>query len=168
MAKMAKGRFSHAAIEAWQQQIYKPCSEVREEEKQGVVFPGYNKVKADLKRQAAMVCENQTDCCLPCQIGTRMNPQTGWRRKGTGAPPLWWAPHWPGMPPAPPDDSERTQSSETEGVPPGYVYIHTPLPSAWFFNLDWYAKDCMRGKIFFQICSLMKIHTQVSTLSAVW
>jgi len=54
----------------------------------------------------------------------------------------------PGTPPAPPDDGERTQSSATEGVPPGYVYIHTPLPSARFFNPDPYAKDHMRDKDF--------------------
>jgi len=50
------------------------------------------------------------------------------------------------MPPAPPDDSERTQCSETEGVPPRYVYIHTPLPSAQFLNVDPYVKDHMRDK----------------------
>jgi len=52
------------------------------------------------------------------------------------------------MPPAPPDDIERTQSPTTEGVPPGYVYVHTPLPCARLFNLDWYAKDRMHDKDF--------------------
>jgi len=46
----------------------------------------------------------------------------------------------------PPDDSEMTQSTETEGVPPGYLYIHSPLPCARLFNLDLYAKDLMRDK----------------------
>jgi len=50
------------------------------------------------------------------------------------------------MPPVPPDDSERTESSKTEGVPPGYVYKHTPLPSARFLDLDSYAKDRMGEK----------------------
>jgi len=36
-----------------------------------------------------------------------------------------------------------TQSSETEGVPPGYVYIHTLHPSARFVNLDPFANDHM-------------------------
>jgi len=48
----------------------------------------------------------------------------------------------------PPDDSEITQSSETEGVPPRYVYIHSPLPCARFYNLDPYAKEPMRDKDF--------------------
>jgi len=52
------------------------------------------------------------------------------------------------MPPAPPDDSQRTQSSKTEGVRPGYLYIHTPLASAQFFYLDPYAKDRMRNEEF--------------------
>jgi len=52
------------------------------------------------------------------------------------------------MPPAPPDDSEITQSSETQGVSPRYVYIHSPLPCARFFNLDSYGKDLMRDKDF--------------------
>ena len=33
-------------------------------------------------------------------------------------------------------------------MPPGYVYIHTPLPSALFFNDDAYAKDRKRDKDF--------------------
>jgi len=52
----------------------------------------------------------------------------------------------PGKPLAPPDNSDRTQSPETEGVPPGYLYIHTPLPSARFSNPVPYAKDRMRDK----------------------
>jgi len=45
------------------------------------------------------------------------------------------------MPPVPPGDKEAAHVSEIEGVPPGYVYINTPLPSVQFFNLDAYAKD---------------------------
>jgi len=60
-----------------------------------------------------------------------------------GAPLPRWAPPWPGKPPAPSDDCEGMHSSETEGVLPRYVYIHTPLPSAQFFNLDTYDKDRM-------------------------
>jgi len=93
-----------------------------------------------------MIREDQTDGCLPYQHRTAKNPQTRWRRKGTGAPPPQQAPPRPGTPPAPPDDSERTQRSEREGVPPGYVYIHTLLPSARFFNLNPYANDRMRDK----------------------
>jgi len=130
MAKTAKAGFSHAAIEEKQQLITEPRGEVREEKKQGVVFPGHNKVKAAIERHPATIRENQTDRCLPCHHGMAKNPQTRWRRKGTGAPPPRLAPPRPGTPPGPPDHSKRSQSSETEGVPPGYVYIHTPLPSA--------------------------------------
>jgi hypothetical protein len=66
MAKMAKGGISRAAIEETQQLIKKPRAEVREEKKRGVEFPGHNKVKAAIEIHPAMVCENQTDGCLPC------------------------------------------------------------------------------------------------------
>jgi hypothetical protein len=49
------------------------------------------------------------------------------------------------MPPAPSDDGA---SSETDSVPPGYMSIHTPLPSAQFCNLDHYAKEDMCDKYF--------------------
>jgi len=41
----------------------------------------------------------------------------------------------------PPGDTKAAQVSEIDGVPPGYVCIHPPLPSAQFFNHDAYAKD---------------------------
>ena len=66
--------------------IKKPQAEVREGKKQGVEFPGHKNVKAAMERHPAMLWENQTDGCLPCQNGTAQNPQTGWRCKGTGAP----------------------------------------------------------------------------------
>jgi len=50
-------------------------------------------------------------------------------------------PHRPGMPPEPSSDTEGAQFSGIDGVPPGYVYIHTPLPIDQFLNLDAYAKD---------------------------
>ena len=65
-----------------------------------------------------------------------------------GVPPPQPAPLRPRTPPVPPDDSERTQSSETDGVPPRYLYIHTALPSSQFFNLHPYAKDHMHNKDF--------------------
>jgi len=50
--------------------------------------------------------------------------------------------------PVSPSYNEAAHLSEIEGVPPGYVYILTPLPSAQFFNLDAYAKDRKRDKDF--------------------
>jgi len=149
IAKMAKEGFLCAAIEETQQLIKKPSAEVRQAKMRSVVFRMYNGVKDAIGGHTAMVRENQTDGSLPCQNGTAPNLQTRWRRKGTGAPPPQLAPPRPRTPPAPPDDSEKTQSSDTEGVPPRYVYIHTPLHSAHFCNLDPYAKDRMRHNNFF-------------------
>jgi len=50
----------------------------------------------------------------------------------------------------PPGDNEAAHKSEIEGVPPGYVYIHTHLPSAQFFNHDYNAKVRKRNKDFNQ------------------
>ena len=144
MAKMAKGGISRAAIEETQQLIKKPRAEVREEKMRGVEFPGHNKVKAVIERHPAMVRENQTDGCLPCQNGTAKNPETRWRRKGKGAPPPRRAPPRPESPPVPADDDER---SETAGMPPAYVYIHTSLPNARFLP-----RIACAIKILFQIC----------------
>jgi len=95
---------------------------------------------AAMERQPAMVCENQMHSCLPGQNGTWKNPQICWRCKGTGAPPPPLPPP-PGDAPPPAGGSEGAQTFEIEGVPPGYVYRHTPLPNAQCFNLDTYAKD---------------------------
>jgi len=157
MAKMAKGGISRTAIEETQQLIKKPRAEVREEKKWGVEFPGHNKAKAAIERHPGMVRENQTDGCLPCQNGTAKNPETRWRPKGKGAPPPRRVPPRPESPPVPSDDNERT---ETEGMPPVYVYIHTSLPNAKFLP-----SIACAIKILFQICWLMMVHSQVNTLS---
>jgi len=149
MAQMAKGGFSRAAIEDTQQLIKKPRAEVREEKKQGVEFPGHRKVKAAIERHPAIVYENQTDGCLPCQNGTAKNPRTRWRREGMGTPPpvrprqptpeLTTPP--PGTPPAPSGDQNRAQSSKIPNLPTGFEYTHAPRPGAQFFNRDTFAED---------------------------
>jgi len=149
MARMAKGGFSRTPIEETQQLIRKPRAEVREEKKRGVQFPGHRKVKAAIERHPAMVYENQTDGCLPCQNGTAKNPQTRWRPEGTGAPPQVrprqptpeLTPPPPGTPPAPSGDQNRAQSSEIPNLPAGFEYTHAPLPGAQFFNHDTFAED---------------------------
>jgi len=50
------------------------------------------------------------------------------------------------MPPIPPDDNDGAHASDMEGVLPAYVYMHTPLLTAQFVNLDAYAKDCKRNE----------------------
>ena len=86
MAKMAKRVFSRAATEETKNLIKKPRIEVQEEITRGVEFRGHEKVKAEIQRHPAMLHQNFTSGCLPCQIGATKNPQTRWRRKGTGAP----------------------------------------------------------------------------------
>jgi len=87
MANMANRGFSHAATEETQQLIKKPRAKVREKKKRGVEFPGQNKMKVAIERHGAMVRQNQTDGCLPCQNGTAKNLETRWRSKCKGAPP---------------------------------------------------------------------------------
>jgi hypothetical protein len=144
MAKMAKQGFSRAAIEETKYVIKKPRSEVREEKKSGVEFPGHEKVKAAIQRHLEMFRHNQTPSCLPCQNGTAKNPQTRWRRKGTGAPPPARrrvrtpepTPPPPGTPPAATGNTSGAQLSQIVNLPAGYTYSHTALPCAEIFEDD--------------------------------
>ena len=94
-----------------------------------------------------MLCRNQTSGCLPRQNGTAKNPQTRWRRKGTGAPPPARrrvrtpepTPHPPGTPPAPTAPTGNTsgaQHSEIVNLPAGYTYSHPALPCEEIFDDD--------------------------------
>jgi hypothetical protein len=111
----------------------------------GVEHHGQNNVKTAIDRHQAMVCEDQTDGCLPWQNVTEQYPRTHRKRKNTGALPPRRAPTRPGTLPVPSDDTER---SATEGVQPGYMNIHTSLLRAQFFNWDPYAKDRMLDEDF--------------------
>jgi len=66
MAKMAKGGFSRSTKEETQFLIKEPCSEVQEEKKQGVEFPGHKNIKAAMERNTTMLRVNPTDGCLHC------------------------------------------------------------------------------------------------------
>jgi len=156
LAEMAKGGFSRGAIGETQFQIKKPGAKVRGEEKWEVEFPGHDNVMAPMERHLAMMQENQTDGCLPCQNGTAQNPQTLWRCKGMGAPPPEQlrqptpdpTPDPPEMPLVPPGKNEAAHVSEIGGEPPGYGWIHIPLLRAQHFDLDAYAKNRKRDKDF--------------------
>jgi len=87
IATMAKERFSHNAIDQTKYLIKKPHAKVQEEKKRGIEFTGHKNVKTAIQRHPAMLRQNQTSGCLPCQNGIANNPQTLWRRKGTSAPP---------------------------------------------------------------------------------
>jgi hypothetical protein len=144
MAKMGKGGFPRAAIEDTQNLIKTPRAKDQRKRKRGVVFPGHNKLKAAIERHLELVHETQMDGCLPRQHGSAKHPQSCRRRKGTDAPPPQRALPRSGTPPLPSDDDEI---SKAEGVPPAYVYLHTPLPSARFVPRIAYVI-----KILFQIC----------------
>jgi len=144
MTKMAKEGFSRDAIEETKYLIKQPRAEVREGKKRGVEFPGPKKVKAAIQRHPAMLRQNQTSGCLPCQNGTAKNPQTRWTRKGTGAPPPARRREWipeptpppPGMPPAPTGNTSGAQTAEIINLPARYTYSHTGLPWAEYFEDD--------------------------------
>jgi len=156
MAKMSKGGFLGTTIEQTESLMKKSLAEEWEEKEWGVQLPGHNNGEAEMEIHLARRRENPTDGCPHCEPGTAQNPQTGWRRKGTGTPPPERLreqtpepmPDSPGIPPVPPGDKEGDHASDIAGVPPRYVYLHTPLPSTQYFNYDAYAKDCKRGKAF--------------------
>ena len=87
MAKMAKEGISRAVVKETQYLMKKPHAEVQQQKNRGFEFPRHQKVKAGIERHPDMLCENHKLGCLPCQNGTPKNPQTQWRRKGTGVPP---------------------------------------------------------------------------------
>jgi len=142
MAKMAKEGFSLDAIEDTKYLIKKRRAEVGEETKRGVEFPEHKKVKAAIQRHPAMLRQNQTSGCLPCQNGTTKNPQTQWRRKGTGTPPPDQrreptpepTPPLPCAPPAPTGNTSEVQPSQIVNLPARYTYLHTSLAWVEFFN----------------------------------
>jgi len=142
MARMATEGFSHAAIKETKYLIKGPRAEVREMKKRGVEFPAHKKMKAAIQRRPAMLRQNQTSSCLPCQNGTEKNPQTRWRRKGTATPPPdrrraltpESTPPLPGTPPAPTANTSEVQPSHVVNLPTRYTYSHTALPCAEFFD----------------------------------
>jgi len=176
VAKMAKEGFSCATIQETQFLVKKPRAEVQEEKKGGVEFCAHRKVKAVVERHPAMLHQNQTAGCLPCQNGTAKNPQTQLRRQGTGAPPpdrhrqptpeATQPP--PETPPAPSGHSSRAQRPNLSICRPD-MRIHTHL-LAVLNSLRWMLLPRIAStiQISIQICWLMKEHPLVSTLSAVW
>jgi len=148
MAKIANRGFACAMIDKTQHLIKKPRTEVKDEKTWGVELPRHRKVKAAMERHPAMVYDNRTDSCLPCQNSTTKNPRTCWEYPGTGAPPQvrlkqptpGLMPPPPSMPPAPTGDNIQAQSSKIQNLPTGYEYKHASLPGAEFFTIDTYAE----------------------------
>jgi hypothetical protein len=84
MVHMAKHGISRSGIEETTHLIKKPRAEIREEKRCGVECPGHRSVKAVIGKHPAMMYENQSDGCLPCQNDGIGNPSTCWKHKGTG------------------------------------------------------------------------------------
>jgi len=155
-AKMAKGVCLHAATKEMEYLIKIPSTKVWEKMMQGVEFPGHTNVKAAMVWHPGILWEHHMDGYVPCQNGTALNPQTLWRHKGICAPlPDWHRqrqvtqepmPLLAVMPSVPASYNVQAHVSEIEAVPPGYVYIHTPLPCVQFFNFDTYTKDQKHDK----------------------
>jgi len=153
MAKMAKGGLSLTAIEETQYLINKPRAEVRKENKESVELPGHKKVMAAIDRPLAMLHQNHTPGCLPCQNGTAKNPQTRWRCKGTDAPPPNQCRHQtaqptaepmpplPGTPPTSTGNTFGSQRLEIVNLLARYAYSHTSVRCAESFTLDISAQD---------------------------
>jgi len=129
--------------------IKNPCAKFREEKKWGAQFTGHTMLKAATERHLAMLRQNRMNGSLPSPNATAKNPQTEWRHNGTGLHPparhrqatAQPTPSLPGMPPVPPGANETAQCSQIDNLPPGYVYLHAPLPRAQCFNPDAYAQD---------------------------
>jgi hypothetical protein len=119
MAKITKGGFSRNAIEETEQIIQTPCTEVQEEEKGGVEFPGHSKIMASQESHPALIRENHADPCHASHNGTTMNRQKHWRCKGPGELPPQPTPHPPRTRPSPPGGCEESDSTEIECAPSG-------------------------------------------------
>ena len=149
MAEMAIAVFLRGSLEEMEYLTKRPRAEVREEMKWVVESLGRRMLKAAIERHPAMLRQNHMNGCVPCQTGTKSITQTSWRRTGMGTPPPDGhsqptpepKPPLPRIPPVSPGDNARAQSSQSDNLPPGYVYSHRPLPSAQFSNLDAYAQD---------------------------
>jgi len=125
--------------------IKKPLAVVPEEKRQGVESPRHKLMHTAIERDPAMLRQNHTSGCLPCQNGSAKIPQTRWWRKGTGAPPPAWhrhpTPPLPGTPPAPTGGTAGAQWAPIINLLAGYAYSHISHPCAECFNLDASAQD---------------------------
>jgi len=81
MAILADEGFSRATIGETQYLIKIRRAKVREENKRDVESPRDEMVKAAIDCYPAMLRQNHTSRCPPCQNGTASNRQTRWRRK---------------------------------------------------------------------------------------
>jgi len=165
MAKMAKGGFSCAAIEETQQLIKTPRAKVQEEKKWGVQFPRHNKLNAAIERHPSMFRQNQTDGCLPCHNGTAKI------HRHAGDPKAQMHLHHEGRHLGLERHLRHLKTMRAlkgqEWHPVMCIYI-LPFPALDLSILIHIPRITCAIKVLFQICWLMMVHPQVSTLSAAW
>ena len=138
MAKMDIAGVLQTAIEVTQYLNIKLLPQVQQHQTHRAVFSGHETVKTAIERHPTMLCQNHTNRCLPCYNGTAVNALTHWSSNGMCVPPQDQdsqpapesTPSLPTMPPTP-----LHQASQTNHLQPGYLNLHTSLPSAPFFNL---------------------------------
>jgi len=111
MAQMATYRCWYAGILETQYRIKNPRANIREAVKPGVEFSGHSSVMSAIEQHHAIVCQNQMDSWLPCQIGTAQNLQTCGRHKCNCAPQSNLAAPVPRTTSVPPSHNEGLYSS---------------------------------------------------------
>jgi len=128
-----------------------------ENRQRGVLsFLGLQWMKTAIERHPAMLHQNHTAGCLPCQNGVANNLQKQCWRKGTSAPaPDQWGwpsreriPPLPWMPPTPTHNNSTAQCSQIVDLLARYAYSHTSLPCAELFSLNASAQDCLHNTAF--------------------
>ena len=106
-------------------------------------------MKAAVERHPAMLRQDHTAGCLPCENVTTTSPQIRWTHDDTGAPSpnrrrqptQQRTPPLSGMPTAPTGITSEAQRSQIDNFPAGYVYSHTSHTCAEFLKVDAYAQD---------------------------
>ena len=122
----------------------------------------------------AMLPQNHTSGCLPCQNGTAQHVLTCWRRKGRSAPPSNRRREptpeptspLPCTPPAPTRNTSTAQCSEIVNFPIRYAYSHAVLPCAEFDDDDEYTQhetdydpDMLTDKCYYNLCCVVMQRT---------
>jgi hypothetical protein len=136
--KIATGGLLRTPMQKKQYVIKKPRSKVRDEKKQAVQYPGYEKVKTAIDNHLAIFPQNHMAGFLPCQNGTVQNTQKGWRHNGSDSRPpdrrRQPTPHLtlplPTTPSAPTGNNSGAKYSQIVILPVEYCYSHRSLPCA--------------------------------------
>jgi hypothetical protein len=171
---MAIGGFSRNVMEETQYLIKTPRTKVWYKRQQVVYFPGDRNVKPAIQRHPAILLQNHKDWCFACQDDIAKYSQTWWMQEGISAP-LYNryrvltpdpTPPPPRMPPVPPNDNERVQSSEINNCHLDMCIHAVHFPTLNISIVMQIPIIVSTIKIIIQTCWLKKEHPLVSTLSA--